>query len=300
MALDSLTLNSGTGGSELAADTMAGGERVQYSKLVSGEAASEVPVYTGNGTNTNSIRVTIASDCNWTAPANSGVIIGEVEIGAASVAAGDLAKAEDAAHASGDVGVMGLAVRKATPADSSGTDGDYEPLQMDNGKLWAQVGGSVAHDAAVGSNDNPVLLGGVAYATDGTAPGTAVAEADISRLKTDLDGRLLTNASHPYLFSATSNLSTAATTILIAAAGAGLSYYITDVMISSLTAQTTKITEDTAGTPVDKIEIIYTGANGNFSHHFATPIRCTANVNLGYITTAAVATSVTVSGYIAA
>lgn len=44
--------------------------------------------------------------------------------------------AEDAAHTSGDTGIMALAVRQATPANLSGTDGDYEPLRVDNGRLW--------------------------------------------------------------------------------------------------------------------------------------------------------------------
>ena len=48
----------------------------------------------------------------------------------------NLGKAEDAAHASGDVGVMALAVRRDTLVASSGTTGDYEPLQTDaNGQL---------------------------------------------------------------------------------------------------------------------------------------------------------------------
>ena len=48
----------------------------------------------------------------------------------------NLGKAEDSAHASGDVGVMALAVRRDTLAASSGTTGDYEPLQTDaNGQL---------------------------------------------------------------------------------------------------------------------------------------------------------------------
>ena len=53
--------------------------------------------------------------------------------------ASDLGKAEDAAHASGDVGTMALAVRKATPANVSGADGDYEPLQVSAGRVWASA-----------------------------------------------------------------------------------------------------------------------------------------------------------------
>lgn len=45
------------------------------------------------------------------------------------VSAAGVGKAEDAAHASGDTGVMALAVRRDTAAASSGTTGDYEPLQ---------------------------------------------------------------------------------------------------------------------------------------------------------------------------
>lgn len=61
----------------------------------------------------------------------------------AGTAASSLGKAEDAAHTSGDVGVMALAVRAATATDRSagGTDGDYEPLGVDaNGRLHVTVG----------------------------------------------------------------------------------------------------------------------------------------------------------------
>ena len=52
-----------------------------------------------------------------------------------------LAKAEDAAHSSGDSGVMVLGVRKDTAAALAGTDGDYIPLIVDSsGRLWVQVG----------------------------------------------------------------------------------------------------------------------------------------------------------------
>lgn len=50
--------------------------------------------------------------------------------------AGGIAKAEDVASADGDVGVGMLAVRKATPANTSGADGDYEFAQISIGHLW--------------------------------------------------------------------------------------------------------------------------------------------------------------------
>ena len=48
-----------------------------------------------------------------------------------------LGKAEDAAHTSGDVGVMSLAVRNDALATLGGADGDYAPLQVDaTGSLY--------------------------------------------------------------------------------------------------------------------------------------------------------------------
>lgn len=67
-------------------------------------------------------------------------------------AATSLGKAEDGAHTSGDVGVMGLAVRTDTPANRSGTDGDYEPLQMAAGRLWT----STTIDAALPAGTNGI------------------------------------------------------------------------------------------------------------------------------------------------
>lgn len=60
-----------------------------------------------------------------------------------SLAAGAtaIAKAEDVASADADVGVPAMAVRKATPANTSGTDGDYEMLQMSAGRLWVDASG---------------------------------------------------------------------------------------------------------------------------------------------------------------
>lgn len=64
----------------------------------------------------------------------------------ATVAAGatTIAKAEDAAHASGDVGVPALAVRRDSAAVGSGADGDYSTLNVDSsGRLWCNVANTV-------------------------------------------------------------------------------------------------------------------------------------------------------------
>ena len=49
----------------------------------------------------------------------------------------NLGKAEDAAHTTGDTGVMALSVRQDTPAALAGTTGDYQPPTTDDkSRLW--------------------------------------------------------------------------------------------------------------------------------------------------------------------
>lgn len=64
--------------------------------------------------------------------ANSGVDIGDVDVTTIIPGTGatNLGKAEDAAHTSGDVGVMDLGVRNDTMADFTGADNDYTPKSV--------------------------------------------------------------------------------------------------------------------------------------------------------------------------
>ena len=64
----------------------------------------------------------------------------------------NIVQTEDTASANADSGVGLLAVRKATPANTSGTDGDYEFLQMSAGRLWA----SATIDAALPAGTNAI------------------------------------------------------------------------------------------------------------------------------------------------
>jgi len=108
-----------------------------------------VPTALGQGTMAQSFRVVLPSD--WSLPAgtnaigklaaNSGVDIGDVDVTSviAGTGATNLGKAEDAAHTTGDVGVMMLAVRRSSPTDLSAntSDGDYEPPQVNrDGAIW--------------------------------------------------------------------------------------------------------------------------------------------------------------------
>ena len=71
-----------------------------------------------------------------------------------------IAKAEDVASADADVGVPAMAIRKATPANTSSTDGDYEMLQMSAGRLWTDSNirfGGVAPDLGPGTGGAATL-----------------------------------------------------------------------------------------------------------------------------------------------
>lgn len=94
-----------------------------------------------------------------------------------------LAKSEDAAHASGDKGIMALVVRKDTATALAGADGDYAPLEVDaSGRLWVNVGTMAALPAGannIGDVDVltlPALVAGSAIigkvGIDQTTPGT--------------------------------------------------------------------------------------------------------------------------------
>lgn len=76
-------------------------------------------------------------------------------------------KAEDSASADGDKGWVLLARRAATPANTSGTDGDYEALQINGGYLWVRPDGTVASGSADGTT-NPVKVGAKYNATQPT------------------------------------------------------------------------------------------------------------------------------------
>lgn len=93
---------------------------------------------------------------------------GEMQVSSAvtdvvpGVGATNLGKAEDAAHSSGDVGVMPLAVRNDDLATLAGADGDYAPLQVtQNGALLMCPAANDDYLYAViddaGSGDNTLI-----------------------------------------------------------------------------------------------------------------------------------------------
>jgi len=102
------------------------------------------------------------------------------------------------------------------------------------------------------------------------------------------------------LWTATDNQAAAQTdTALQATPGAGLSLYLTDIIISNgATAGSVKIVEDTAAA-VDIVELMYFAINGGCVINLKTPIKLTANKDLGYTSVTCTSHSITVCGFTA-
>lgn len=118
---------------------------------------------------------------------------GSVSVGALAPGTGAtaLGKAEDAAHTTGDTGVMLLAVRKDTAAALAGSDGDYIPVIVDaNGRLHVALPGSFtayAEDVAHTSGDAGVMLLAVRQDTMAALAGTT---GDYIPPTTDANGQM--------------------------------------------------------------------------------------------------------------
>lgn len=184
---DNITLNSGTGGADLATDDIGGvqHQRVKLQYGTDGSAtdvsdSNPLPIDDAGGSltvdgavtaNAGTGTMTVTDDGSFTLAANSGVDIGDVDVTSVVTGTGasNLGKAEDAAHSTGDVGVMSLVVRNDTLAALAGTDGDYAPLQVNaSGALYIQEGSALDVSGAT------VTIDGAHIATEGSALGSGV------------------------------------------------------------------------------------------------------------------------------
>lgn len=184
----------------------------------------------------------------------------------------NLGKAEDAAHTSGDVGVMILTKRTDTAASSAGTDGDYATLNTDSlGHVWNREGFAPGAE----NNTNNVIHTSHRFYNATTGKPTVTTNlsfqtATISSSPCLLVGARVVNttASTRYLFTnnATSIAGAAAPTfapILIPASGA---YHLTpeelgrlgDVFTTALTiGNSSTAATFTAGTAGDLLVTVY-------------------------------------------
>lgn len=193
--------------------------------------------------------------------ANSGVDIGDVDVTSVipGVGATNLGKAEDAAHTSGDTGIMALGIRDDTLSVFSGAENDYEPFHMTStGRLYV----SAAVDTALPA-------------------GTAI----IGAVKLDV-----TNYTKVRKYVALGT--TGETTIWDPSAGT--KFVITDIFVSATAAGTCTLKDGTAGTT---FLIASLAANGGFVTNLVTPIQSTTADNNLTATASATTQYVSVCGY---
>jgi hypothetical protein len=248
---------------------------------------------TGGGTEATALRVTVASDSTgvlsvddngssltvdgtvaatqsgtWTLGANSGVDVGDVTINNASGASavniqdgGNSITVDGTITANAGTGTMAVSMATNTPL------------------------GTVAHDAA--DSGAPIKIGSKSAATLSTA--TLVAAADRSDLISDLDGAVITRGNSTLADVSSGNASNTdgTSTQVIAAAGAGVKTYITDVTLTNTSAGNIYV-ELKDGTSVKWTFPV--PANSGVTHHFGTPLAGTANTAWNFDPSAATTT----------
>lgn len=163
--------------------------------------STDVITVTGGAGQTADVKVTLDSEAVALAAGTNN--IGDVDVLSVvpGTGASNLGKAEDAAHADGDVGVMMLGVVNNTP---SANTGDYATLSIGtNGGLM--IAGCTAHDAV--DAGSPAKIGAKAIA-HGANP-TAVAAADRTDLYANRHGVLFTIGGHPNIITRTVHIADA-------------------------------------------------------------------------------------------
>jgi hypothetical protein len=248
------------------------------------------------------------------AVASGAIASGAIAAGAIAAGATSIAANEDDASADGDRGVKILARRTASPANTSGTDLDYEMLQVSAGRLWASatidaalpagsaiigsVTGSVAHDGV--DSGNPLKIGGRARSSEIAA----VSNDDRADIVTDLVGKqIVLPYANPENFvsgAITSAMTGTTTTSLLAAPASGLRNYITQITVSNshATVGTDVIIQDGSGGTtlyVIPAAAVYGGAVLTFPTPLRQPTTATA-IFCANVTTGS-NTKVSASGY---
>jgi hypothetical protein len=176
--------------------------------------------------------------------ASGAIASGAIAAGAIAAGATSIAANEDDASANGDRGVKMLAVRKDTPANTSGTDGDYENPQMSAGRLWT----SATIDTALPTGTN--AIGKLAANS-----GVDIGDVDVTSLPALAAGTNAIGKVIPPDYDVTSHTAKAvkyytnagaATDGIIWSPAAGKRWHVTTLFINVSAAATVTIEDDLA------------------------------------------------------
>jgi len=195
---------------------------------------------------------------------------------------------------------------RVTLYDSAGNEittisisGTVTVQQSTAANLNAEVVGDIAHDSAIAGN--PIAVGGVSQDMDDTAPPNRVsAENDATRIATDRDGTQFVHPHGPQIWSYHSNGSAALTDASVhAAPGAGLSLYVTSIVVSTGAATALNVFFEEGSTIVLGPYYLEAVAGRGLALFFQVPKKITANTALTVTTSAAIAQCVDVMGFTA-
>ncbi len=136
----------------------------------------------GTGTFATQSAITAASGSIASGAIASGAVAsgafasGSISAGAVAAGASSFVKTEDTLSADLDAGVPAMCTRKATPANVSGSDGDYEFLQCSAGRLWTDTQLAAETTKVIGTVRVQGNVGGVLDAVQAAAlPANAIA-----------------------------------------------------------------------------------------------------------------------------
>lgn len=156
--------------------------------------------------------------------------------------------------------------------------------------------GTVADDSP--TPGAPITVGGLAKSPDGTDP-TSVAENDVARFATDLNRRIYVNTTHPQHWNFHSNGSSALTDQSVAAdPGDGFQLVVTSIIFSTGAATACNVFFEEGSTTV--LGPWYLEAVAGRGVHWTGEKFITASTALTVTTSAAIAQSLDVCGYIQA
>lgn len=293
MADAGLTLNSGSGGSDLAGDNDASSRFHQYVKMEFGGSGTQTHVTSTSG-------LPVAQQGTWTVTVSDGPLV--------SLSSGTVAATQSGTwnitNISGTVSLpTGAATAAKQPAlgtaGSAATDvitvqgiASMTALKVDGSAVTQPVVGAAAHDAAV--SGNPVLLAGEAR----TSNGTAVANGDTVRLQADDLGRQVIQPFAPrdlIVNAHLTSLSATSTQTLLAAGGAGVFRDLVTIVLSNRSAATADVQIYdglAAGTEMFRYTLAASGGGSNLA--LTLPLK-QATANNGWAIRCADTTDVSVT-----